>query len=332
MTPPDDPTGRARAGPDLLHSDAVLLIPEQAQALVRLAEGAPAVRRRHQFFVWTQSQMQALLPHQLLVCGAYQRQRRALVLDAFHNVVLPGDLLQTLTDTASPLLAALLRAWLDGRGRPQSVALAALSGDAAAAAQRLQDVLGWHHLLLHACSRPQRLAEIETLFIVGAPGAGSAAQQAHRCACLELLLPHLHSTWQRTAATELELQGHGVPPALLPARLRDAAPAAARPQALVTPREQQILRWVREGLSNQEIAQVLEISPLTVKNHVQKILRKLNAGNRAQAVALALARQLIGAAELGAPATDAQPPRVPPQVPPREPPHNLACKPSDPPP
>lgn len=65
----------------------------------------------------------------------------------------------------------------------------------------------------------------------------------------------------------------------------------------VTERERQILRWVRDGKSNQQIADVLGIGPLTVKNHIQKILRKLGAGNRAQAVAQALARNLIDAAE-----------------------------------
>jgi len=314
MTTPASPPELARAGPGPQHNDAVLLSPEQAQAVVRLVEGAPAVRRRYQFFVWTQSQMQALLPHQLLVCGAYQRQRRALVLDAFHNVVLPADLLQTLTDVNSPLLQALQQAWLDGRGKPRAVplaGLAALGGAAAPAAQGLQRALGWTHLLVHATSRPQRLNEIETLFIVGAAGALDGPQQDQRCACLELVLPHLHSTWQRTAATELELDGHGPAPALQPVRRREAVPPVARQSAVVTVREQQILRWVREGLSNQEIAEVLAISPLTVKNHVQKILRKLNAGNRAQAVALALARHLIDAAEPGA-ARPAMP--LPPQA------------------
>jgi DNA-binding CsgD family transcriptional regulator len=98
---------------------------------------------------------------------------------------------------------------------------------------------------------------------------------------------------------------------LQPVRRREAVPPVARQSAVVTVREQQILRWVREGLSNQEIAEVLAISPLTVKNHVQKILRKLNAGNRAQAVALALARHLIDAAEPGA-ARPAMP--LPPQA------------------
>jgi len=38
---------------------------------------------------------------------------------------------------------------------------------------------------------------------------------------------------------------------------------------------------------------ILEISPLTVKNHVQKILRKLNVQNRTQAVGKAMALRIL---------------------------------------
>ena len=62
----------------------------------------------------------------------------------------------------------------------------------------------------------------------------------------------------------------------------------------ITEREKQILGWVREGMSNHEIGTELGISPLTVKNHVQKILRKLGAANRAQAVARAMTLNLLG--------------------------------------
>jgi transcriptional regulator EpsA len=298
-----------------LHGDAALLNPDQARAVVGLVEGAPAVRRRYQFFVWTQTQMQALLPHQLLVCGAYQRQRRGLVLDAFHNIVLPAELLQALTDPAGPLLAALLQAWLNGRGQPVAVPLAGLAGDGGAAAPVAQHMLGtlrWTHLLVHASSRPQRLAEVETLFIVSATDLLDVHQRAHRCACLDVLLPHLHSTWQRTVATELELQAGRPPPAGAGgpgAPARAAVVDAPRERGAVTAREQQILQGMREGLSNQAIGALLGISPLTAKNHVQKILRKLQASNRAQAVALALARQLIDAAGT-APANMSTPPRV----------------------
>ena len=276
--------------------DLLVLSPEQAQAIVRLVEAAPGVRRRYQFFVWTQSQMQALLPHQLLVCGAYQRQRRAVVLDAFHSIVLPPELLASLTEPQSPLVAALVAHWLAGRGRPRALALAGLADQtdgAAQAAAMLRDQLGYSHLLVHGVSRPQRPAEIESLFILGGPGGGLPLAQ--RGACLDLLLPHLHSTWQRVNATELEMQRPGSAP---PARSATPPGAAAAPaRGDVTERERQILRWVREGKSNQQIAEVLGISPLTVKNHIQKILRKLGAGNRAQAVAQALARNLIDAAE-----------------------------------
>jgi DNA-binding CsgD family transcriptional regulator len=61
----------------------------------------------------------------------------------------------------------------------------------------------------------------------------------------------------------------------------------------VTPREQEILRWIYQGKSNFEIGAILSISPLTVKNHVQKILRKLNVVNRAQAVGKALELRIL---------------------------------------
>lgn len=286
MQPPEP----ARTSGDSGGGDSLIFSTEQAQALVRLVEAAPAVRRRYQFFVWTQSQMQALLPHQVLVCGAYQRQRRALVLDTFHNIVLGPELLQQLAEPDGPLVGALVRHWVDGRGQPLALDLARLDD----AGSRVRSELGYTHLYVHGVTRPQRPAEIESLFILG--GTGGSTQQAQRTAFLDLLLPHLHSTWQRVAATELDMQRPGnLPP---PPRALASSAMPARPaRGGITDRECQILRWIREGKSNQQIAEVLGISPLTVKNHVQKILRKLGAGNRAQAVAQALAQNLIDAAE-----------------------------------
>ncbi len=58
--------------------------------------------------------------------------------------------------------------------------------------------------------------------------------------------------------------------------------------APLTRRETQILTYIAEGNSNKEIANILSISEQTIKNHVSAILRKLNANDRAHAVALAL--------------------------------------------
>ena len=78
-------------------------------------------------------------------------------------------------------------------------------------------------------------------------------------------------------------------------RIKPNTTGATKPAktGLLTPREQQILQWIYHGKSNIEIGMILEISPLTVKNHVQKTLRKLNVLNRTQAVGKALALRIV---------------------------------------
>jgi DNA-binding NarL/FixJ family response regulator len=55
----------------------------------------------------------------------------------------------------------------------------------------------------------------------------------------------------------------------------------------LTPREQQVLGMLADGLSQSEIAAALVISPKTVATHLQHILSKLEVHSRAQAVAIA---------------------------------------------
>ena len=61
----------------------------------------------------------------------------------------------------------------------------------------------------------------------------------------------------------------------------------------LTNRELQVLRHIALGLSNREIGASLAISVETVKEHVQNILRKINAVDRTQAAVWAVKRGLI---------------------------------------
>ncbi len=61
----------------------------------------------------------------------------------------------------------------------------------------------------------------------------------------------------------------------------------------VTPRGLDVLRLLARGLQNKEIAEELGITERTVKFHVGTILNRLDAGNRTEAVTIALQRGLI---------------------------------------
>jgi DNA-binding NarL/FixJ family response regulator len=60
----------------------------------------------------------------------------------------------------------------------------------------------------------------------------------------------------------------------------------------LTAREQQVLSHIAYGLSNEEIARSLDISVETIKEHVQKILRKLTVRDRTQAAVWAVRQKL----------------------------------------
>lgn len=61
----------------------------------------------------------------------------------------------------------------------------------------------------------------------------------------------------------------------------------------LSPRELQVLDEVAQGRSNREVASALHISENTVKNHVRRIMEKLGASSRTEAVALAARNGLV---------------------------------------
>ena len=77
------------------------------------------------------------------------------------------------------------------------------------------------------------------------------------------------------------------------AKLLAEVSAPRRFAGLLTERERAVLRLVAAGLANKQIARSLSITERTVKFHVTSILRKLDADNRAQAVAVAVQRGLL---------------------------------------
>ena len=74
----------------------------------------------------------------------------------------------------------------------------------------------------------------------------------------------------------------------------DAVVEVQESEAGITPREAEVLGLLADGLANKEIAARLSFSAHTAKFHVESILRKLDAANRAEAVREGIRRGLIG--------------------------------------
>jgi transcriptional regulator EpsA len=87
---------------------------------------------------------------------------------------------------------------------------------------------------------------------------------------LKLLTPHLHLALVRALTTVQEFS------------------KLATPHEALSDRQKQIIRWINEGKTNWEIAQILEMTEKNVKYHIEQIFSKLKVRNRTQAVAKAL--------------------------------------------
>ncbi|MEU1540460.1 response regulator transcription factor [Actinacidiphila glaucinigra] len=80
---------------------------------------------------------------------------------------------------------------------------------------------------------------------------------------------------------------------------RSKEPSAAAGLERLTEREREVMALVGIGLSNEEIARRLVVSPLTAKTHVSRTMVKLGARDRAQLVVLAYESGLVRPGWLG---------------------------------
>ncbi len=85
----------------------------------------------------------------------------------------------------------------------------------------------------------------------------------------------IHPTLTRAFIEEVQVQDKGP----------DVAPLSKR--------ETEILQKVAYGATTKEVARDLEISPHTVKTHLERIFEKLGANDRAQAVAIAIRNGIV---------------------------------------
>jgi len=245
---------------------------EQESLMLNL-DSSLRVHSRPHFFGWTQGLLQSLIRHEVLICAQRSGEPLSLSVDSFAvNAPDPSIFSQAFLRDA-PVAPGLIKAWEKRGFRPVASAMADLGALAGGAFARELERVGATRIVAHGTHDSEGVTD--SFFIFACTPRLDAHKQAYLA---QLVVPFLHSAWIRTRMN---------------ARIMDNdAPKPAKTSS-ITSREREILSWIYLGKSNFEIGAILNISPLTVKNHVQKILRKLNVVNRAQAVGKALELRIL---------------------------------------
>lgn len=254
-------------------SDGSLPDPLELEALVLNIDASLRVHARHQFFTWTQGLLQNLINHELLICALRNGESMLFHVDGFAASPIEPAPFSEMFRRDTSLVPHLIKTWEENDFKP--VLCEAGTGSQFAQTPLARELvrIGANAALAHGTY--DVFGKLASFFVFACKPGTPSPRQAYLA---ELVVPFVHLAWLRTQINRPAGEASG------------AAPGSS---ALLTPREQEILRWIHLGKSNIEIGTILGISPLTVKNHVQKILRKLNVQNRAQAVGRGLALRIL---------------------------------------
>ena len=231
------------------------------------------VHSRPHFFSWTQGLLQSLIGHEVLICALRTDGPLSFSVDSFAMNAADPTIFSEAFLRDAPIAPGLIKVWEERRFRPVVCEVGDMDALSGGTFARELERIGATHLVAHGTHDCEGLTE--SFFIFACAGETNAHRHAYLA---QLLVPFLHSAWVR-AKLNAPIRGSDVP--------------KLTKTSNITPREQEILKWIYLGKSNFEIGAILSISPLTVKNHVQKILRKLNVVNRAQAVGKALDLRIL---------------------------------------
>ncbi|ARO87705.1 helix-turn-helix transcriptional regulator [Nitrosospira lacus] len=243
------------------------LSPDHLQRYARIIQEGIAVRSHFDLLKWLQGEMQHYLPHEIMLAAWGD----------FESSVIRHDVISTLpgvrTDHSnptrfSPLLGGFHNRWVERGKTPYMLDIGA-SG-ILFEGWRLQCSLGralqgMHSSVLHGIS--DRRGHHDCLYVIF---SSRVKLDNTTLGAMEILLPYLDTALRSVA-----------PLPHYPPLLADLPENADHG---LSERESEIMNWVKMGKTNGEIGSILSISAFTVKNHMQRIFKKLDVYNRMQAV------------------------------------------------
>ncbi len=244
------------------------LTQEESAKFLRIVLDALTIQRHYQLFMWLRGEFQDFLPHEILVSASGDFGAWLVKLDVVST--LSEVRTKQLADCSiDPFVEVAHSQWVKGQRRPLFL-----------------DPTDMHPALAEgSCTLHRALREMQSIVVHGVhdfreghdsiyvmqnrePLSGPEVKE-RRLFLLDLLIAQIDMAFRRVA---------GLPLAVRKGRNHDGNDGLN-----LSAREQEILDLICRGETNSDIAATLAISPFTVKNHLQRIFKKIGVNNRTQA-------------------------------------------------
>ena len=234
------------------------------ERFLRIVQESLAIDRHFQLFLWLQGEFQRVLPHEVFIAMVGDFASGDVALD----IVSPLPKVRTRQCEACGIRSMAQE--LYARWKRNGYQLIALTGEIASLTPTKCDcpiapmTAGGGSMMVHGL-RDGRSGQ-DALYLLLHPASVFGDRERRMFA---MLLPQIDFACRRVVALD---DSNTVRP-----------PQPGKTFEL-SARELEILEWVRMGKTNDEIGSILNISAFTVKNHLQRIYRKMDVLNRAQAI------------------------------------------------
>lgn len=242
--------------------------------LLQVVQQSLAIRSHFALFNWLQDDVQNFIPHDIVIAAWGDFSLGMVCYDVVSP--LPGLRTESFDEKAiQPFVTHLFQRWKDCDHTPITVhSSEGMQFNCIENPDVLNTLSRMRATLVHGI-KDQR-GRHDCLYVFMGPTALSSDKPRES---LRYLLPYVDAAFRQVA----HLPEQYLNDAAL--TINTAPPPKSDAEVGLSAREVDIMEWVRKGKTNHEIGMILDISAFTVKNHIQRIFKKLDVVNRAQAVA-----------------------------------------------
>jgi len=252
-----------------IRENALALDTNEAACFIRVLCESRLIARYSELLAWLQGDVQRVLPHQILI-GAWGDFARWNVKCEVVSVM-PG--VRSLAIGRCPVeefIRDAYRRWTRG-GREPLILEASEAAQKPCRCALHHAISGMRSLVVHGvCDKRSGCDSV--YMALDSRSCAQVHEQRSLVPLVHLLLCQLDVVWRRLAAFRLD-------------DLRAVDGVAGVRGLDLSAREREILSRLAAGSTNSDIADGLEISLFTVKNHLKRIFRKIGVSNRTQAAA-----------------------------------------------